>query len=191
MTRFAWLQSRTQTLVAAGLIAAIAVTAAVTGVQLSHLFHRDVAHCTSGCGFAIEQFLGRDSFLEHTLDIVARAVPALLGLFWGAPLVAREFETGTYRLVWTQGVTRGRWLLTKLAVGGLATVAVAGALTLTVTWWYRARDHVGGASPYAVLDRRDVAPIAYAVFAFALGALLGAVIRRTVPAMAATLGGFV
>jgi hypothetical protein len=191
MTRFAWLQSRTQTLVAAALLTGLAVVAAITGIQASHLFHSSVAHCTSGCGFAISRFLSHDSFMDQGLDILARSVPALLGIFWGAPLLARELETGTHRLVWTQSVSRSRWLVTKLALGGLATVTVAGLLTLTITWWYRARDQVGGANPYAVFDRRDIAPVAYAAFAFASGALIGAIVRRTVPAMAATLGLFV
>lgn len=190
MTRVAWLQARTQTLGAAGLLAVLAAVAAVTGVQLSHLFHSSVAHCTSGCGFAIDRFLRHDSFLDHAFDLLARAVPALLGVFWGAPLLARELETGTYRLAWTQSVSRRRWLLTKLGLGGLATVAVAGAFTLTVTWWYTSFDQVGGSQPYAVLDRRDVVPVAYALFAFASGALLGALLRRVVPAMAATLALF-
>ena len=33
-------------------------------------------------------------------------LPVLVGLFWGAPLVAREVEHGTHRFVWTQGVGR-------------------------------------------------------------------------------------
>jgi hypothetical protein len=81
-------------------------------------------------------------------------------------------------------------LLTKLGVNGLATVIVTGLLTLTVTWWYRAIDIVGS-DRYAMLDRRDIAPIGYAAFAFAIGAFLGAVLRRTVPAMASTLAVFV
>jgi hypothetical protein len=193
MTRFAWLQVRTQTLVTAALLAALAIAAAITGVQLSHLFHSLVAPCTPNddCGLAIDQFLSHDAFMDHALDILARAVPALLGLFWGAPLLARELESGTYRLAWTQSVSRSRWLVTKLALGGAAAVAIAGALTLVVTWWYRSRDLAGGSNRYAVLDRRDIVPIAYAAFAFAVGALLGAVIRRTVPAIVATLGTFV
>jgi ABC-type transport system involved in multi-copper enzyme maturation permease subunit len=192
VTRFAWLQARTQTLVAIGMLAALAVVAAITGIQLSHLFSSLVAHCSAnaGCGLAISQFLSHDTFMDHALDILARAVPALLGAFWGAPLLAREFETGTYRLAWTHSVTRSRWLFTRLALGAIATVTVAGLLTLTITWWYRSRDQLGGANPYAVFDRRDIAPIAYATFAFASGALIGAVIRRTVPAMAVTLGVF-
>jgi hypothetical protein len=193
MTRFAWLQSRTQTLVTAGLLAALAIAAAVTGIHQSHLYDAQVAHCdpNSDCGLAINQFLSHYVFVDHALDILARAVPALVGIFWGAPLLAREFETGTYRLAWSQSVTRSRWLLTKLAVGAAATAVLAGLLTLTITWWYRARDLAGGSEPFSVFDRRDIAPVAYAVFAFALGALAGAVIRRTVPAMAASLGGFI
>jgi ABC-type transport system involved in multi-copper enzyme maturation permease subunit len=187
--RFAWLQSRTQTLVAVALLAALAVAAAITGVQLSHLYNTLVLHCHTGCGIATQQFLSDDSFMNHALDLLARAVPALFGIVWGAPLLTREFESGTFRLAWTQSVSRSRWLVTKLVLGAIATAALAGALTLTITWWYRALDPVS-TTPYAVFDRRDIAPIAYALFAFASGALIGAVVRRTVPAMAATLGVF-
>jgi hypothetical protein len=188
--RFAWLQSRTQTLIAAALFAALAIAAAITGVQLSHLYTSLVVNCRTGCDLATQQFLSHDHFMDHTLDILARAVPALLGIFWGAPLLAREFETGTHRLAWTQSVSLSRWLITKLALGASATVALAGALTLTITWWYRTLDPLS-TTPYAVFDRRDIAPIGYALFAFASGALIGAVIRRTVAAMAATLAVFV
>jgi hypothetical protein len=87
-------------------------------------------------------------------------------------------------------VTRSRWLLTRLVVVGLITLAAAGLLSLTVTWWFRSID-VLSADQYANFDVRDVAPIGYAVFAFTLGAVAGAVIRRTVPAMATTLAGFI
>ena len=190
MTRFAWLQARTQTLVVAATLGALAVVAAITGVQLSHLYSSLVGHCNAGCEAGINEFLSHDHFLQNTFDVVALVVPALFGIFWGAPLVAREIETGTYRLAWTQTVTRSRWLLTKFAVGAAATALAAGALTLTITWWYRAVDKVG-TSPYAVFERRDVVPIAYALFAFATGALIGAVARRTVPAMAGTLVAYV
>lgn len=190
MTRFAWLQSRTQTLISAGLLTVLAAGAAVTGVQLAHLYASSVASCHSGCALAVREFGLHQAFLQRAFDVLIEVTPPLLGVFWGAPLLARELETGTYRLAWTQGVTRSRWLLTKLAVGAAATGAVAGVLTLTITWWYRSLDHVG-TNPYAVFDRRDIAPIGYALFAFAAGALLGAVIRRTVPAMAATLVGYV
>ena len=121
-----------------------------------------------------------------------QVAPALLGLFWGAPLVARELETGTYRLAWTQSVTRTRWLATKLAVTGLATAALAGLLSLAVTWWYAPLDKVGtNRFDGSVFGERGITPIGYALFAFAVGALLGLLIRRTLPAMAATLVAFI
>ena len=118
-------------------------------------------------------------------------MPAIIGIFWGAPLVARELETGTYRIAWTQGDTRTRWLTTKLLVTGASAVAVAAVLTLITTWWFHASDTAGASSLWDVFDRRNLTPIAYTVFAFALGVFLGTVIRRTLPAMAATIGIFV
>jgi hypothetical protein len=50
--------------------------------------------------------------------------PAFIGAFWGAPLIARERETGTLRLAWTQSITRRRWLGTKFAAIGACTVVV-------------------------------------------------------------------
>ena len=190
MTRFAWLQSRTQTLTVLALLAALAGGAAITGVQLSHLYSSLVAPCHTGCDLATAQFLSHDHFLDQAFNILAQVAPALIGIFWGAPLLAREFEVGTYRLAWTQSVTRRRWLVTKLGLVGLTSVTVAGLLTLTITWWYRALDTVS-TNQYGVFDRRGIAPIGYAAFAVAAGALIGVVIRRTVPAMATTLAVFV
>jgi hypothetical protein len=190
VTRFAWLQARTPVLVVVAALAALAVASAVTGVHLAHLRNSLVTHCQTGCDLATAQFLSHQQFLQRALDPLAQVVPALFGIFWGAPLLAREFETGTYRLAWTQSVTRTRWLVTKLAVLGLSTIVLAGLLTLTITWWYRSLD-VLDTNQYAVFDRRNIVPIGYAAFAFVSGVLFGAVIRRTLPAMAATLGVFV
>jgi hypothetical protein len=118
-------------------------------------------------------------------DIVL-VIPALIGLFWGAPLAARELETGAFRLAWTQSVTRGRWLAVKLALVGLCSVAVAGLLSLMVTWWSSPLDRTY-ASQFIAFSERGIAPIGYAAFGFVLGVTVGLLIRRTVPAMAATV----
>jgi hypothetical protein len=113
-------------------------------------------------------------------------VPGVIGVFWGAPLLARELETGTYQLAWTQSVPRKRWLAVKLGLVGLASVAVTGLLSLMVTWWSSPIDRVN-ADPFTVFDQRGIVPFGYAAFAFALGVTAGMLLRRTVPAMAATL----
>jgi ABC-type transport system involved in multi-copper enzyme maturation permease subunit len=186
MTRFAWLQTRTQTLISLALLAGLGVLAAITGVQLSHLYTNLVAHCQSGCDLAAGRFLSHAGFLSQLFDLLARAGPALIGIFLGAPLVARELETGTHRLAWTQTITRRRWVGTKVGLVGFASVVAAGALALTVTWWSRAVDVVN-ANQYSLFDRRGVVIVGYGAFAFASGAFIGAVIRHTVPAMATTL----
>jgi hypothetical protein len=119
-------------------------------------------------------------------------IPGLIGLFWGAPLVARELETGSFRLAWTQSITRTRWLGCKLAVAGGAAVAATGLLSLMTTWWFEPLDRVN-ANRFAwdVFDARNLVPIGYAAFAFMLGVAAGILTRRTLPAMVATLLGFI
>jgi hypothetical protein len=115
--------------------------------------------------------------------------PGIIGIFWGAPLVAREVEAGTFRLAWTQSVTRTRWLAVKLGVIALASMAVAGLLSLMVTWWASPADR-SGMNQFGSFDQRDIVPIGYAAFAFALGVTAGVLIRRTVPSMATALVAF-
>jgi len=134
---------------------------------------------------------------------VVLCVPAIVGVFWGAPLVARELEAGTHRLVWTQTVTRTRWLATKLAVTGLAAMAATGLLSLILNWWSHSLDQainagqkqngLFGVSRIAppLFEARGITPIAYTAFALALGVAIGIVVRRVVPAMAITLALFV
>ncbi len=126
------------------------------------------------------------------MSIVAIVAPAVIGLFLGAPLVAGELETGTFRLAWTQSVTRRRWLAVKLGVVGLVAVAMGGLLTWMVDWWQgpfdAASQDIFNPLPFGL---HGIVPIGYTAFAFALGVTAGVLLRRTVPAMATTLGGFV
>jgi hypothetical protein len=48
----------------------------------------------------------KDKLAISALVYATIGVPLLLGLFWGAPLLAKEFEDGTHSLAWTQGITR-------------------------------------------------------------------------------------
>lgn len=115
-------------------------------------------------------------------------VPALIGAFWGAPLIARELEAGTHRLVWNQSVPRRRWLVVKLTVLGVASMAVAGVLSELLTWAAAPVDEVAGDRFTAILfGARGVAPIGYAVLGLTFGAVTGLLVRRTLPAMAMVL----
>jgi hypothetical protein len=192
MIRLAWLQARSQAAIAGLCLLVVAVIAAITGPHLAHWYAADVMPCANhgNCDIQINAFTNHYRFFQNTLDILMRVAPALVGIFWGAPLLARELETGTFRLAWTQSVTRSRWLISKLAIGVLAAGLIGGLLSLTATWWYRALDKVD-TNQYAVFDRRGIVVIGYTVFAFAIGALAGVVIRRTLPAMAAGLTAFI
>jgi hypothetical protein len=192
--RLAWHQFRLQAAVAFGALAVLAIVLAITGPHLVHLYDTTVATCKAqgDCNVAIPAFDQQDTFLRSGLDLLVLVAPALLGVFWGAPLIAREFETGSFRLAWTQSVTRTRWLAAKFGIVALSTVALTGLLTIMVTWWFSPFDrmHADRFSP-SVFGGRDIVPIGHAAFACALGVTAGLLIRRTVPAMAATLVAFV
>src|ERR1700678_271728 len=191
MIRFSGLQFRVQAAVAGSALVVMAVAFVLTGPNLVHLYDTTVSTCSAhgNCSTATANFLSHDRLLQDFGNLVI-VLPAIVGIFWGAPLVARELETGTYRLVWTQGVTRERWLAVRLSMIGLASVALAGLLSLMVTWWSSPIDRVNMNQFTSVFDQRGVVPIGYAAFAFALGVTAGLITRRTLPAIAATLVAF-
>jgi len=198
-----WRQARTQTLVTAGLVAVFAILLLVTGPHLVTLYRdSSFAACHRGCDQDASNFLNQlaSNSPYHLIYLLGALLlvllPVVIGLFWGAPLIAREVESGAYRLAWNQTVTRERWLAVKLGVLGLTSMAVAGLFSLALGWWASPIDHaaaVGGAGGFqerffpTIFGARGVVPIGYAAFAFALGVLIGLLIKRTIPAMAVTL----
>jgi hypothetical protein len=197
MTWFAWRQFRTQTWITIGALAAIGVVLLVTGRSIADAYaDTGVAACGSDCTAAIDNFLdqarsGTPNAVYNLAEGLMYAIPAVIGIFWGAPLIARELETGTHRLAWNQSVTRTRWLATKLLIVGTATAATTGLLSWAVTTWaHRIDSAAGDRITPMVYGARGIVPIGYALFAFALGVTAGMLIRRTVPAMAATLAGY-
>jgi hypothetical protein len=190
--RFTLREFRIQAVVALAVLVIAAAVMVITGTNLAHLYTTTVANCQAAndCSSATSVFLGADSQLQTALNDLILLAPALLGIFWGAPLIAREFESGTHRLAWTQSVTRTRWLVTKIGVVGICSLLVTGLLTLMVTWWFNPIDRAT-MNVFGSFDQRDIVPIGYTAFAFTLGVTSGALFRRTLPAMAATLVGFV
>jgi hypothetical protein len=190
VTWLAWRQFRTPAYIVFGFLVVVAAAFAVTGPHLVHVYDTAVRSCTTNndCSSVTSSFSKRDPLLQD-LSLVVVVFPALLGAFWGAPLVAREMESGTFRLAWTQSVTRRRWFLTRAGLVGAAAMLATGLFSLMVTWWSSPFDKIND-YPYGTFDHRDIVPIGYALFAVLLGVSAGALIRRTVPAMGATLVAF-
>jgi ABC-2 family transporter protein len=190
-----WRQFRIQAAVAVVFLAVAAVILGVTGSHLRDLYSASgIATCKAhrDCATVESTFLAHESLLRNLLGPLLLAIPALTGIFWGAPLLARELENGTFRIAWTQSVTRTRWLATKITLVGLASIAVAELFSLMVSWWFSPVDKIDmNRLNQGVFDERGLVAIGYAAFAFALAVAAGALIRRTLPAMATTLLGFV
>jgi ABC-type transport system involved in multi-copper enzyme maturation permease subunit len=122
-------------------------------------------------------------------------LPVLIGVFIGAPLFARELEQGTHVLAFTQSVSRTRWMLSKLVVALVPALIVLVALQYMVSSWLTAAGTMGprssGAFSALNFGTEHVSPVAYTLFAFALGTFVGVVSRRTLVAMTTGLGVFV
>jgi hypothetical protein len=197
-----WRQFRVSALTVFGALGAVAVALVFTGPRL----HREGADLLARCAdarmqtnaFCTEGF--DDFFFPRAgayfgLNLLVVAMPAVVGVFWGAPLISREFEAGTQDLVWQQSVPRRRWLAIKFCLVGLAAIVAAGLSVVAVSWWSRpldatAIDGVSRMSPL-LFDARGYVVLGHAAFAFTLGAATGLLIRRTVPAMAITFAVFV
>jgi len=154
MMWLSWRQFRAQAIVAASGLAAVAIVLAVSGVQLADKFHTSMTGCQAhgSCGqFAYTFLTTVDGSGYQVVALISvgliYAVPGLIGVFWGAPLITRELEGHTLSLAWTQSVTRTRWLAVKVAMIGLVAAATAGLLSFMLSWWinplYEASAKVG------------------------------------------------
>ncbi|NUR50967.1 MAG: ABC transporter permease subunit [Hamadaea sp.] len=196
MIWFTWRQVRSQTVITAAILAAFGVLLLVTASTITDLY-AEVAACDGDCANVVSTFLARfrasTAFPAYLAAVGAMyLLPVLFGLFGGAPLIARELETGTHRLVWNQSVTRTRWLAVKLTAGAGLAVVSTGLLSWAVTAWSQRVDSASQDRMIPLLfGSRGVVPVAYALFAFMLGVTSGMLLRKTVPAMASTLALYV
>ncbi|MEU6729224.1 ABC transporter permease subunit [Nonomuraea wenchangensis] len=190
-----WRQHRLQVLVTTALLAVLGAVLLISGLGTADFAAQNApaADCvadTPACSAYRVEMNERMYSVGELLGWLPLLAPALIGAFWGAPLLAREFEQGTHQLTWTQSVTRRRWLAAKIV--GLGAVVTLGGLALAgiVEPWLAAFD----VPPYNV-DRFDlrwfrlvgIMPAAWWLAAFVLGVGTGALFRRTLPAMAVTL----
>jgi hypothetical protein len=191
-----WRQHRHQLLIGLALIVALGLAALVTGLPMRTAYNREaLSSCLpptarSGCDIIVRHFQAE---FGSRVDIAGYLIllPALVGMFVGAPLLARELEHGTHRFAWTQSVTRRRWLLSKTLLLALAITVGGVVLSAIVMWWRHPFDGLEGRMSPGGFEIQGLVMPAYSLFAFALGVLAGGALRRTLAAMSLTLAAFV
>jgi len=188
-----WRQHRVTLAGVAALLGALAVLLWIVGLHV-HQAYSAAAACRPTSSAICDDMFGNFSVMDGFLanGFLLQALPALIGVFVGAPLLAREMETGTFRYAWTQGIGRLRWALAKLVLLAISVTVASGLFSLVTTWYYQPYFAASNPVPQPPLaptlfDLRGVAFPAWTLAAFAIGALAGMLIRRVVPAIAATL----
>jgi hypothetical protein len=195
----AWVTWRQHRLALAGVAVLFGVAALyllITGLQMHHAYAA-VAACRPASSAPCQQVAG--TFLATYAPGVGpvlgllQMIPALIGAFVAAPVLARELESGTFRYAWTQAFGRARWTVAKLVPLAVAVTVAAAAFSAFVSWYIQplwgAGDDNGPLYP-TIFDLRGVALAAWTLAAFAIGALAGIGIRRVIPAMFATFASY-
>ena len=201
MIWLAWRRQRTNLLILTALAAAL-----IGWMLLIHFWFDESLVVTHYAGrrFYHDAFTGphflQPPYQVDAVNALLLLLPCIIGLLLGVPLVAGELDDGTNRLAWTQRVTRTRWFLTKFCVVALPAVVLSGVLADVERWWSPHVVGIGPGSigvfaPYAWSERMHptvftvlgIVPVAYTLFALALGAAVGAVLRRDAAGVVATL----
>jgi len=195
MNWFIWQQHRRQFLTLGVLLALFAAIVITSGLHFSHTYHQAVLNCTQNPATpSCSDLSGNlfqstsDQVLLNFLPLVTLFLPLLLGMFWGAPLLAKEYSDGTNSLVWTQSVSRRKWLTAKLVWFLFASTVFLAAFTALITWWSKTPDTL---NMHHGFSQQGIMPIGYGLFAVSIGIMFGAWFRKTMTAVALTLGLFV
>jgi hypothetical protein len=160
------------------------------GIDAAWAEYRD-AGCSSGepslgCDLTGPAFARYDDILAVGGSLLG-LVPLLTAAWAGGALIGRELENGTAQWAWVQSVSPARWLAAKLAVP--AALLTAGMLTLTLLHrlvWSSGSLHrvMGWRSWNGVYLANGTTATAYALLGLAVGALVGLLLPRALPALA-------
>jgi hypothetical protein len=194
MTWVGWRQQRTETLIAAAILAVLAVALVPSGLHMASVYHHDgLSGCLSqnpsrSCEDAIGEFTRRFESLGNLVAWVT-LVPGLIGVLLATPFVL-DLEQGTYRLAWTQSITRRRWIAHKLTIATVAALVAALALTAFLTWWRAPLVHLNGRMDQSAFDSTGTVVMSYVLFALGLALAVGVLWRRAVPALVVAFAGY-
>ena len=189
-----WRQHRAQAIVCLALLCALAAYAIAAGTWMRATFSDDglpacLAHSGGvGCPAAITSFV--DKFnrngVSSIINLPLIAIPGLLGLVVGAPLLGQELERGTWALAWSQTVPRTRWLAARLGLvtGGLVLFGVA--VTALMTWYHAPLDQVTSRAAPVPFNGEGLMFTASLLCAFGIGVLAGLLLRNVIGSMVVT-----
>ena len=191
-----WRQQRATLIAVPAVLAAVAVFLVIFGLKVHHDYAAlvncplDQGQQSNACAKMFSTFNSTDWPLGNTCAILVQLAPVLIGAFAGAPLLARELETGTYRFAWTQGLVRERQAIAKLALLGVTLAVLAGGFGVLFSWFFQPFLYVENLNRLTetVFDTGGIVFPAFTLVSFAIGAFLGMLLRRVIPALAATLG---
>jgi len=196
---FVWRQHRKHFIIFGILLALFAALLIPTGSNFWHQYQHALATCaqnpnTPSCSDLTSSLFtsSADGFIRIASVLGTLGLPILVGLFIGSPLIAKEYEEGTNKLVWTQSVSRRKWLSVKLAWALGFALLYGIALAFLITWWSRtlnAMTHYRFTQGH--FETQGLMPVAYSVFFTAIGFMTGAWFRKTLVSFAVTFGVFV
>jgi hypothetical protein len=189
-SRLAWVVWRRYRFALAGtgvILTLLAADLVITGVRARSAYAA-VTACTPNnsapCRFGFENFHGTYAQIG-LVGVILVFLPGLIGAFAGAPILARELETGTYRFTWTQGVGRMRWAIAVLVPGAVGVAAIIGAFGMLVSWQQQPLLDSGiiqrmHSTNFSVTG---IACAGWGLLGFGIGVLAGLLWRRVLPGL--------
>jgi hypothetical protein len=195
MLRVTWIQHRASLLIMIAIFGLVTAFMIATGVSVHGEYAKYLSNKCSYFGnspFNRVECSNLGASLLHSLNILTiveifmHVVPILIAMFIGAPLVAREVESGTYQFAWTQGTPRSAWLTTKLLFLGVTVVVLAIPLGVIASWYAQPVDAIGFASHWqpGQFGVTAVTLPAICLTGLLAGVLIGALLKKIVSAIA-------
>jgi hypothetical protein len=142
--------------------------------------------CVTGEGFMLSQCFADTSNLYKVVTGLLpffNFLPLLAAILVALPIVS-ELESGSYRLAWTQSITRGRWARFKYGGTIMAALLFAGVFAASFHWWSAPMNRLNGRLNGDEYDFLGLLPVAHTLFAVGLMLAIGTVTRKPVLSIA-------